>query len=805
MKKLFYMLISIFVFACAEKETGTSLYVAGLRDKVEIIRDSVGVNHIYAKNEHDLFFAQGYAAAKDRLFQFEIWRRRASGTVAEILGEREIKRDIGARLFQFRGDVQKEMQHYHPHGVEIITAFVDGVNACIKEINENPEELPIEFKLLGIKPGYWTPEIVVSRHQGLVGNATDELDYVRALHLLGEEKVKALLSFEPGVPELKLDSKINPNWLMQDGILDLYQTYRSNIKFLPEDLIAAIDETAKQTLTLELNESNEWEYLRSLDRGSVGSNNWVISGTLTESGYPMMANDPHRALAAPALRYMVHLNAPGWDVMGGGEPVIPGISIGHNGTGAWGLTVFETDNEDIYVYQLNPENKNQYRYKDAWESFEIISDTIKVKNADAVIVQHKYTRHGPVTFVDEQNNTAFALRCAWLEIGSAPYLASLRMNQASTWEEFREACTYSFIPGENMVWADKNGNIGWQAVGIAPIRKNWNGLLPVPGDGTYEWSGYLPVKELPNQFNPASGFIVTANENLIPENYPHRNAVGWEWADAFRGDRIREVLSSGNKFSMDDMIALQHDYLSLPARALIPFLENLTSAKADAEQARKYLMNWNFILDNDSPAAPIYMMWERKIRENLRNTLVPEKAKPYIRSIALSRSIEIITKPENYFGQNAVQVRDQILMKALEQAIDELRQKLGDNMPDWKYADNNYHHAWMKHPLSAVLEDDLRKKLDLGPVPRKGSASTPGATGSGNLQTHGASFRAVIDTKDFDGAMFNNAPGQSGNPESIFYRNLFSSWADDTLLPVPFSKERVRANAYEKFLLQPVK
>jgi penicillin G amidase len=805
MKYFCPLIFLLILFSCSDNQNNNSIHLSGLKDKVEIIRDSFGINHIYANNEHDLFFAQGYSAAKDRLFQFEIWRRRASGTVAEILGERELQRDIGARLFKFRGDMQTEMQHYHPNGVEIIHAFVDGVNAYIAEVRANPELLPMEFKWLDIQPGYWTPEIVVSRHQGLVSNATDELDYARALHLMGEEKMLKYVKFEPGVPELKLDNIINPDWLMQDGILDIYKTYRNNIIFKTEDLHESFSAKSTEEFSFIQDHLNQITNTKRLERGSIGSNNWVISGALSESGYPLMANDPHRAIAAPALRYMVHLNAPGWNVIGGGEPVIPGISIGHNGVGAWGLTVFETDSEDIYVYELNPENKNEYRYQNDWEAFKIIYDTIKVKNAEEVIVQHKYTRHGPVTFIDEKNNIAFALRCAWLEIGSAPYLASLRMNQSQTWEEFREACTYSYIPGENMVWADKNGNIGWQAVGIAPVRKNWNGLLPVPGDGSYEWSGYLPIKDLPHSYNPEEGYIVTANENLVNENVSNRNAIGWEWADSYRGDRIREVLASGKKFSVEEMIALQHDYLSLPARQLVPLLKNISPSNQQVEKAQHMLLNWNFILDNTSPAAAIYMMWERKLREELRNKFISDEAKPFIPYIYLSRTVELIRKADPDFGQDAEAARDRFLIFALEKALDELNSNLGDNMSEWKYASEGYHHAWMKHPLSNAVNDDTRKMIDVGPIARKGSGSTPGATGNGNLQTHGASFRAVIDTRDFDQAMFNNAPGQSGDPQSRYYKNLFDIWANDQMVPVGFTMKKVERMANQQITLLPSK
>ncbi len=312
-----------------------------------------------------------------------------------------------------------------------------------------------------------------------------------------------------------------------------------------------------------------------VDSLSIGSNNWVVSGALTKDGHTLMANDPHRTIAVPSLRYMTHLVAPGWNVIGGGEPEIPGISIGHNEYGAWGLTVFRTDGEDMYVYDLNPENLNEYRYQGNWETMEVITESIPVKDQQPKEVSLKYTRHGPVTFIDSVHHKAYAVRCAWLEPGGSPYLASLRMDQAKTWEEFREACNYSHIPGENMIWADKKGNIGWQAVGIAPIRKNFSGLVPVPGDGRYEWDGYLPIVEKPHDVNPETGFIATANQNVTPETYDRWDAIGYSWSDPYRGQRVEEVLGSGKKFNMEEMMALQVDYVSLPARILVPMLAGL--------------------------------------------------------------------------------------------------------------------------------------------------------------------------------------------------------------------------------------
>lgn len=780
-----------------EKLKQTELTVSGLKQPVEIIRDEHGVNHIFAQNQHDLFFAQGYAAAKDRLFQFEIWRRQATGTVAEILGEREVKRDIGARLFKYRGDLTQELNHYHPQGDEIIRAFTDGVNAFIKETENNPQLLPIEFELLGIKPGYWTPDVVISRHQGLVGNVTDELDIARAIVLLGEEKVKELRVFEPGEPDLTFDPAIDTAGLFEN-ILELYTTYRRPVSFKPEDLIAYTNPSSIDYNFLAQADEQALLELTNSSQHVIGSNNWVVSGKKSVSGYPLLANDPHRALAAPSLRYMVHLHAPGWNVVGGGEPTIPGISIGHNEHGAWGLTVFEVDSEDLVVYDLDPKNLLRYKYNGSWEEMKIIPDTIQVKDAADVYVNHQYTRHGPVTFIDTKRNKAYAVRCAWLEPGGAPYLASLRMDVAKTWEEFREACTFSHLPGENMIWADQQGNIGWQVVGIAPVRKNWTGLLPVPGDGRYEWDGYLPIKQLPNTLNPEKGFWATANENLVSSNYPHRNAVGWEWADSSRANRVNEVLASKEKFTVDDMKQLQADYLSLPARNLIPYLQQLEFENATYDSLKNLLLNWDYVLSSSSIEAAVYVAWEREIIREAYTRFVPAHARDAIRYVPLRRIQEWLKSNRTEFGGT-----NSFLKNSFQKAVDNLKEKLGNDITNWQYGQPEYHHVLIKHPLSNAVNDSLRELLNCGPLPRGGNGFTPGMTGNGDNQTSGASFRMVADLSNLNETWFTNAPGQSGDVHSSFYKNLFEPWALDEHFNVFFTKRSIEKVAHERIVLKP--
>jgi len=797
MKSFVSIFFILLLFSCGKKSDHELLSIKGLQEPVEILRDEWGVNHIYAENQHDLFFAQGYAAAKDRLFQFEIWRRQATGTLSEILGERELKRDIGTRLFKFRGDLKQEMNHYHRDGEEIITAYTDGVNAYIDESLKNPENLPIEFRLLNIIPEKWTPEVVISRHQGLLGNIESELKTGRAVARIGSEKVKELASYHPKDPDIELDPAINKD-LLFDNILELYNSFRATVKFKPEDINEKYRTNKQLTDVLALQPVDESRE----DKLSIGSNNWVVSADKMADGSAYMANDPHRTISVPSLRYMTHLVAPGWNVIGGGEPEIPGVSIGHNEYGAWGLTIFGTDSEDLYVYELNPANLRQYKYKGDWEDMRVIIDTIKVKGKDEVKVDLLYTRHGPVSYVDSLNRKAYAIRCGWLEPGGSPYLASLRMDQAKTWEEFREACSYSHIPSLNMVWADKKGNIGWQVVGITPVRKNFSGLVPVPGDGRYEWDGYLPIKERPNTANPEKGFFATANQNVTPSNYKHWDAIGHVWADPYRGNRINEVLETNKKLTMDDMKALQVDYLSIPARSLTPLLANL-QLNGQAANARKRLDGWDLKLNPNSIEAAIYVAWENRIKTIATKQFIPESANGLL-SLQTKKIVDWIIKPDKKFGSDPLSGRDQFLAIAFNEAVKMLEDSLGKDMSKWQYGQKKMKHTYMVHALGNVVNDSLKAKLDLGPLPRGGYGDTPGSTSGNMRQSAGASFRIIVNTGNWDAAIATNGPGQSGNPDSPFYKNLFEPWAKDQYFPVYYTKNKIEKVSVEKLMLKPV-
>jgi penicillin amidase len=785
---------------------------------VEILKDRWGIAHIYAETEHDLFFAQGWSAARDRLFQFEIWRRQATGTVAEILGERELERDVGARLFRYRGDLETELRHYHPRGPEIIGAFVEGVNAYVQAALDDPSLLSVEFRMLGIEPGFWTPEVVISRHQGLLSNINDELFYGRAVAAVGPETLRELATFGPAEPDLELDPAIDGDHLIQHDVLGLYRAFRGGIDFQPEDVAPEyrraeaegqasadlLDHAAAEAARFgRVGDPAAANGLGAIDPGDLGSNNWVVAGSRSASGFPLMANDPHRVQAAPSLRYWVHLVGPGWNVIGGGEPVLPGVSIGHNGYGAWGLTVFATDSEDLYVYELDPDDPDRYRFNDAWEEMTTLVDTVPVRGREPEIVTHRYTRHGPVVYRDEDAGIGYAVRAAWQEPGGAPYLASLRMDQATTWEEFREACTWSHIPGENMVWAGRDGTIGWQSVGIAPIRRTHSGLVPVPGDGRYEWEGYLPIEDKPHVVNPPEGYFATANNELIPDGYPHMDAVGFEWSPPYRWLRAVEVLGSGRRFTLRDMAELQTDELAIPARTLAPLLEPLRSNEPLVEEARRRLVGWDFVMGKESVAAGVYAAWQNALWDAVEALKIPEETREWISGVELTTVIEWLQSPDGEFGADPIAGRDALLLEALATAVDDLTDRFGPDPEGWVYGQEGYKHVRLRHPLSEAVNEDWRDRLEVGPLPRGGYGFTLNQTGGGDNQTSGASFRILVDTGDWDATLGMNNPGQGGHPDHPHYEDLFELWASDRFHPVFYSRDKVESVTGERLELRP--
>jgi penicillin amidase len=742
-----------------------NLVVPGLKESVNVLRDRWGVAHIYANNQHDLFFAQGFVVAQDRLFQMEIWKRTGQGRLAEVLGPSAVQRDINARLLRYRGDMKAEYESYSPDTEAILSAFTDGINAEIRSLTaESGPGLPIEFQLAGFDPEPWKPQDCLNRMAAfsVTGNALSELLDAELIAKLGVEKASAVLSLDPKV---KLDAA---------GGVDFVGLSPSLLK----NLIGSDARIEFPTV------------------GAQGSNDWTISGRLTSTGKPILANDPHRVMALPSLRYIIHLVAPGWDVIGAGEPGLPGIAVGHNQHIAWGFTIFGLDQQDLYIEDLNPQDPLQYKTANGWARVQVEHESIAVKGKPPVEVVLKLTRHGPVLW--EDGKRALALRWVGSEPGTAGYLGSLAVDRATNWKEFEDAMKRWMVPSENIVYADVAGNIGEHSTGLAPLRKNWTGLLPVPGAAHYEWSGYVPNSELPHSFNPPGGFVATANHKMIPKNYPYN--VGFEWAPPYRVHRIEEVISGirdgRKKITLNDMEKLQTDVLSLPARQLVNLLKE---SSPNPTLATQMIHGWDATLSRESGVAALYEVWLKELRK-----VVAEKKgiESFEDDWSFENVLEDLSEPSpQVFGADAVAGRNQVLLQTLESAWKQTEQLLGTDPQKWSWG--RLHTIQFRHSLDRL--PDLATLLDLGPLPRPGDGDTVNATWADKKfeQEEGASYREILDTADWDRSLAVNTPGQSGQPGSSHYSDLLPLWDRGEYFPLLYSREAVEMNAQDRLKLAP--
>ncbi|MDQ6885721.1 MAG: penicillin acylase family protein [Gemmatimonadota bacterium] len=733
-----------------------SMSVPGLDSVVEVRRDRWGVPHIYARTQHDLFLAQGWVAAQDRLWQMEMWRRTGEGRLAEVLGPQAVERDRFARLLRYRGDMAAEWRSYAPDAGAIVRDFVHGVNAYIHEIRDRP---PIEFTLLGIVPEPWTDAVPLQRMAALAmtGNALSEVERARLVALVGPARAAELW---PTTPRRALDPA-------------------------PEVDLSGIDE---RSLGAARDAYGGLAFTRI-----EGSNNWVVSGARSASGKPLLANDPHRGITLPSLRYLTHLVAPGWNVVGGGEPSLPGVAGGHNDRIGFGFTIVGMDQQDVYVEQLVPcpsgaksTASRCYLTDGEARAVERVVDTIRVRGESPRVVVLEFTRHGPIVSVDSVKHRAFALRFVGSEPGTAGYLAQLSLDRARDWPSFRSAAERWKLPTENLVYADVEGNIGWIAAGLSPVR-SWSGLLPVPGDGRYEWRGFLRIDDLPQSFNPRDGIIVTANNDIRPPGYAKQ--LNYDWAPPYRADRIRSVLDSGRRFTVGDFERLQHDELSLPARALVPMLVRAAERFGALERPGiRALASWNDVMSPTDAAPLLFEGWLAQLGTRVSVVRSGSAAGALRAGEGPSTIIPFLQRPSAELGENPERARDSLLLAAFDDAMRALTRQLGPLGPAWIWG--NVHRASFPHPIA--------RAFDLPAVPRGGDGNTVNATGgAGFSQTHGASYRVIIDFADFDASVATNVPGQSAQPGSEYYDNLLPLWAQGRYFPLPFSRAAVeRATAH---------
>ncbi|MEI9412025.1 penicillin acylase family protein [Mesorhizobium salmacidum] len=768
------------------------LKVKGLHSEVSINIDRWGLPHIRAKNLHDLFFAQGWNVARDRLWQIDLARKRGLGLLSRDFGPGYLAQDRASRLFLYRGDMASEWKAYGSDAEEICAAFTSGINAYIDACDVGLAQLPPEFAVLANRPDRWKPEDVVRiRTHCLTRNASSELVRSKVMALAGPELGAKLDLLRKKLSHGRIPTPaagFDPT-VMSDRVLRDFQLAVSPVTFLEERLNCSLEEAGAWTAVLPSGEVSRSSF-------EQGSNNWAISAQKTTTGRPILALDPHRTHTLPSIRYLVHLAMPGLNIIGAGEPMAPGISMGHNGTAAFGLTIFGADQEDIYVYDTDVADPDRYAYDGGREKVHVVDEVIPVKGYSEQRVRLKFTRHGPVLYQDEKNNRTFGLRTVWMDPGMAPYMASLSVMRAKSHDEYVRSLKGWGCPSVNHVYADTSNTIAWQPSGATPVRENWDGLLPVPGDGRFEWRGYLCPSNGPSELNPARGFIATANAMNVPDDWSKSNpAIAYEWLDSSRHDRLHYELSRDELLSLEDCIHLQCSTFSPLAMRITKAVTQLFRDAGDLT-IWQFLANWDNDLSADSAPAALFEVW-------LSKHLGPLVARC---EAACAQVIPLLMPfdPPSIAAwlENAAPSMELVedLQTSLVNAWTECSTLMGRDPASWSWG--RLHTLHLRHALQSLVSTNW-------------SSESIGVGGSGstlNYATYrlsdfsviaGPSVRMVIDVGNWDESLFINNPGQSGIPGSAHYADLASSWRQGEYKPLLYSMTKVDEATSSMIVLAP--
>lgn len=727
-----------------------TLEVDALSAPVRVVRDRWGVPHIYAESQADLFFAQGFVQAQDRLFQMDLWKKSVQGRLSQVLGSNFIERDAMTRRMQYRGDLETEWASYGPDTREIAAAFVRGINAWVGIARGR---LPEEFILAGWPPEFWRPEDLLNRTDGFLASdsAADEVLRARLVAARGPRVADRLLPLESH------ESTVVPSGL--DVAVINYVLGQALRRVGTPPFFTSLSAPVRASLFPH-------------DQ-PAGSNAWVVDSRRSATGAPLLANDPHLRLEHPSRRYLVHLVAPGWNVVGATSPWLPGVAIGHNDRVAWGLTSFRADVQDLFIEKVNPTSPHQVEERGRWTDTRLVHDVIPVKGGTAFEFEHEFTRRGAVVAIDRQRSLAFTLRWTGTEPGTASGLSVLALDRARSWPDFRAALARWKMPPVDAVYADVEGNIGHQVAALVPIRRSWNGALPAPGwTGTFDWIGWRGLDDLPWALKPRTGQVAAAS-------------------GLARANRLVELLAGEGRLDIEDFKRWQHDTVAWNAQRLVPLLAGVRAARSDVEAARQVLLAWDKRVAADSSAAALYVLWERALLRKLAGRrLDPALVGDYLNR--LDDVAEVLVPASG--GRQAA------ALEALTSAVDEwlaTSDQNGTRAP-W----GRLHTLTFAHPLGVT--EAGRRRFNVGPFALGGYGATLRAThASGTAVTSGASFRQIIDLADWDRSMATNAPGQSGSPGSPHFADLARLWAASEYFPVAFSEGAVQAAAESTLTLTP--
>ncbi len=748
-------------------QTNGQTQIAGLDGQVEIVRDRSAVPHIFATTDHDAYMALGYVHAQDRLWQMEMNRRIGAGRLSELLGNTTLDIDKFQRTMGYYRAAEGDYGALSARSRMALDAYAAGVNAWIGE----GHTLPPEFLLLGAKPEPW--------------RSVDSLVWEKMMSWdLGGDYDMELL-------RLQLAQALGPERAAQ--LLPPYPDDALNILTKEAFSIASAD-------LLRLDRSLQLDYGRG--GREIGSNNWVVGGSRTTTGLPMLANDPHLSTSIPSIWYLAEIQGDQIHAIGATFPGLPAIVIGHNERVAWGVTNVGPDTQDLYVERINPANPNQYEVDGKWEDMTVAAETIVVDGEEQPLQwAARSTRHGPLISDVTTTGAPVALRWVALEPGDTTMDAFLGLNYAANWEQFVDALRLYISPSQNVVYADVDGNIGYYAPGRIPIRaEGHDGMLPVSGwDSSAEWTGYIPFDRLPHTYNPPAGFVATANNRIVGADYPY--LISNDWAPPYRAQRITDLIeqfSAGDKISVDDMAAIQADRTSLQVPELLPFLQSVPPADDRQRQAVAYLQDWQGELALDSVAATIYEAWmlhlERAIFEDdLRGDLYTEmstSANPTFLSNVLNDPALRLAWCDNVLTVG-VETCEQTALVALDAALDDLMGRAGTDMAQWRWS--KIHNTQYPHrPFSEV---SYLKPLFHRSIGNGGDRYTVNVAPV-NLetpydQTHVPGYRHIVNLADLQNSRFIQTTGQSGNVLSSHYDDFIRPHRDVEYLPMAFGRTQV--------------
>jgi penicillin amidase len=810
-----------------------AIQVAGLSAPVEVLRDARGVPHLRASSLQDLFFAQGYVTAQDRLWQMDLSRRLAEGELSEVFGERTLRLDLENRTLGFRQVSQRALAELSPEARAPLTAYANGVNAFIAS---HRDRLPIEFLLLNYQPRPWGESDSLGVALNLVKtlNTTWRTDLMR-------ERIRAKLGSElsadlfpdhspldepvaelpatpgrmpkktvspsadgsfPGVPQARHDEESRTSLTFRARFLAEFTLSGQSEILLPR--LRDQDDSEGLGMTREVDDPTLAALLSAGgDRNpGLGSNNWVVSGAHTQSGKPLMANDPHLDHSVPSVWYMIHLKAPGLNVMGVSLPGLPLVTIGHNEKVAWGMTNTGPDVQDLYTESFDSGAPNRYLHNGAWVDAEVRDEVVKVRRRRDYRFTVKVTRHGPI--VAHPGGRDLALRWTALEPHalSALFNGVSKIILAQNWEMFTAALRDYTGPMQNFVYADRDGNIGYYAAAWVPIRKQGTGAVPMPGStDDYDWTGYIPFEDLPHSYNPACGIIATANGRVVPDDYPYFITSNWD--APFRTARIYQLLRAGKAFTVDDMLRIQTDIVTLEdswlAGQLLKADFHHHPQEPDAQYAISLLRHWDGEARMDSAATLVCEVTRQALLERILKPKLGDDLSGYHWGMSTTFLENVLANNWTRWLPPGDSSFEETLIKSLEEGVKQIPNRVGSRSHDaWKWGNTIpltfYHPLGQGFPL-------LGRLLDVGPFPQAGTATTVKATTS----RHGPSMRMVVDLSALDHSVQNITLGESGQAFSPYYQDQFDAWYNGRSFPMSFSDAAVEQATVHKLVLGPEK